>query len=709
MNIKATMKQSIRISLVSGVVFAMASCTADRIDNPGTPGSPGSPGSGESEPAAFMGFRLEDASIKSRSTHHEYDDDYERFEWFNKGTKDERAIIENPESNRVLFFNSDYSYYGAGKLQKPEDVVVADNVYVAQKPQTDSMYEYPAYALIVLNADPERLDALDLELTAAGSDAVKRALSYLNEVDTDDPESLAMYDGHFTMSSVVYRDEESPKLVSLAELNPLGTVFYETIEEAVLPENLTLFYVERLLAKFTLIVKDGNQHFNTDKAIVVPGEGIIKVRQTYAPTDNEAKDVKSQWRVNLVNWGVNALEKNTYLFKVLSDIQGVFPFETQENFYIGWNSPKLKRSFWAIDENYASGIYPQQYRQALDVEGVFAATENNIYSPDYNEEDGPDRVDYTLLYKPYNAYTQRNDNKYSLENTFDASIISPDELASQPWLRCGTHILLTAQFIIDEVDKGIDLTRVDENGFIPGVSDKYFSNGLYWSETALKQQALATLATNIYFNKKGSEVANVLEGGFVDFINGDGKTLDDTAPIAIDNGTPEGIVLKHEDLEKNAETYFEFAPAFIKGGDGWVSLKLKDGYKLMARYVDKNTGEVTLGEISQAQLVSYIYRFTNLAKHFNEGRMYYAIAVRHNLESQNFESSAVSKVSTGDYGVARNTWYRMTINSILKPGTPVDDPNQPIIPNPEPDDKSLGVEVEIIPWETVKIDVGQLH
>ena len=89
--------------------------------------------------------------------------------------------------------------------------------------------------------------------------------------------------------------------------------------------------------------------------------------------------------------------------------------------------------------------------------------------------------------------------------------------------------------------------------------------------------------------------------------------------------------------------------------------------------------------------------------------MYYAIGIRHNLDSPSFEKEPLTGVATGDFGVVRNTWYRMTLTEVLRPGTPVDDPEQPIVPNPEPDDKSLGVEVEIIPWRTVDITVDQLH
>ncbi|MCH5221502.1 MAG: Mfa1 fimbrilin C-terminal domain-containing protein [Muribaculaceae bacterium] len=692
------MKHNLWIALLAVSSLGLWSCTQD-LDDPTTT----DPNTSISGTAGYLGFQLEDAEASSRSTHKEYDDDYERFEWFNKGTANERAIIDNSESNRVLFFNSDYSYYGSGKLSRPEITGLKSNIYVAQKPL--EVEGLPAYALVVLNADPERMDVLDTDLYAAGTSAVKTVLNYINEVDTDNPESLAMYDGHFTMSSTAYRGEEVDTISVLTPLNPAGPVFYETVEEAVMPENLTTFYVERLLSKFTLIIKDGNRRFNTTDAIIINGPNKLKIRQEYAPADGLAKDIMSDWKINLVNWGINGLEKNTYLVKTLVENPVAFPWDLKENFYIGWNSPTLYRSYWALDENYSTGIYPDQYRQALDVEGVLAATTNNIYTADYSATEGLAKGDYTLIYKPYNAYTDRTENKYSLENTFDVSVMNDQDIASQPWLRCGTHIILTAQFIVNEIDKDVDLTNVDATGFISGVADKYFSNGLYWSEKALKEQAIATLMTNIYYNKKGDQIADVVNGGFVEYINSDEHVLDDVAPVA----DGEGNALTHEELAVNADKYFEFGPAFIKGGDGWVSLKKKDDVTLKARYINKDTGEITLGEITDAQLVSYIYRFTNLAKHYKEGRMYYALPIRHNLESESFESNPVTTVVTGDYGVVRNTWYRLTINSIQRPGTPVDDPDQPIIPNPEPDDKSLGVEVEILPWRTVEINVNELH
>lgn len=689
------MKRKFWITLFTGGVLIMTGCSQDEISG----GENGiNPDQSISDNEAYFGVRLVDteaaSGLTSRSTHKEYNDDYENFEWFNKGTADERAIIDNSECNGVLFFNSDYSYFGNGPLQKSSEVTLPENVYVAHKPADADQLIVPTYALIVLNSDPERLAQLDTELKAAGTDAVKKVLTYLNEVDTDNPESLAQYKGYFTMSSSLYLDKDNV-LYALVPLNK--KVFYKNVEEAVKEENLVHFKVERLLTKYTLIIGDGNRTFDQSGSIILPGTNTVKVRVNYIGDENGNKDVFSEWRINLVNWGVNGLEKNTYLFKNLVLNPSTYPWSVSQDFYSGWNSYVLGRSYWSIDENYNSGIYPDQYRVALNDQSVNSASLNTIYSEDYTASTGLKKDDYTLVYKPYNSFIDRTANKYSLENTFDASLLSGANLETKPYLRCGNHIIITAQFIIDELDGEIDTKNVDETGFIKGVTDKYMSNGMYWSHDALLEQAVATLLSNIFYNNTDFPIKNILTGnGSVPFINSDSKRLNLDNPL-LDG---EGNKITSSDYDK----YFEFAPAFIKGGDGWVSIKLKDGQKLIANYEDG-----TKTELTKEQIVSYIYRFTNLAKHYKEGRMYYAIPIKHNLESVNFAQTPINKVSTGDFGAVRNSWYRLKVTSIQSPGTPVDDPEQPIIPNPESDDRSLGVEVQVLDWETVEINVGQLH
>jgi len=75
----------------------------------------------------------------------------------------------------------------------------------------------------------------------------------------------------------------------------------------------------------------------------------------------------------------------------------------------------------------------------------------------------------------------------------------------------------------------------------------------------------------------------------------------------------------------------------------------------------------------------------------SDGFGFYRILIRHFNDTQ---SGAEPKMAYGRYGIVRNNWYRLTINSIAGPGR-ID------VPEPEgPDDKEyfVGVEIEVLPW-----------
>lgn len=652
----------------------------------------------DGEPAdgsGYIAFVLTEADAASPTSrgdiHKEYDDDYAHYEWFNRGSAQERAIVDNPECNRVLFFNTDNSYYGQSKLSKAG--TGKENVYIGRKPGSLTA-ELPTQFLIVINGDPTRLDELNESLKTTGTDALKEVLNRLQILDPENPESIAMSDGYFTMTSSIYRAEDDDLIAGVTTKEDFQ--FYETREEALLPQNLLYFYVERILGKISVRVGDGELSFEKGDAILLQGPTPVKVRTAYQVDEGFDKDIVSTWRANLANWGINGIEKNTYLFKTLEKSPAIYPWTISSDFYPRWSEYRLYRSYWAIDENYYDGIYPDQFRIALDEDGVRSGSVNTVYSDNYDPSEGLVQGDYTLIYRSYNAFGKRADSKYSVENTYDEVVLDGQDMSTRPWLRCGTHVIVTAQLIIDELDKDIDRTKVDEHGFIKGVSDKYFSNGLYWTKTSLVEQATVALVTNVYFNSGEDPIRNVLGTGNVEFIDNDeDNPLHPQTPLVDENGTALSV--------ETANDVFELVPAFIKGGDGWVTIALKKGKQLKALHADG-----TKADITEEQLVSYIYRFTNLAKHYNEGRMYYALPIRHNVDSKNFENGGL-KVSTADYGFVRNHWYRLTINNLMLPGTPVDDPDQPIIPNNEPDDKSLGINIEIIPWHIVDIYVGNLQ
>ena len=86
-------------------------------------------------------------------------------------------------------------------------------------------------------------------------------------------------------------------------------------------------------------------------------------------------------------------------------------------------------------------------------------------------------------------------------------------------------------------------------------------------------------------------------------------------------------------------------------------------------------------------------------EYFQKGVCYYNILIRH-------DDAITATMAHGKYGVVRNNWYTLTINSVKQPGTPwlpdTTNPTDPKDPGEDDDDKEayLSVEITVNPWTT---------
>ena len=86
-------------------------------------------------------------------------------------------------------------------------------------------------------------------------------------------------------------------------------------------------------------------------------------------------------------------------------------------------------------------------------------------------------------------------------------------------------------------------------------------------------------------------------------------------------------------------------------------------------------------------------------EYFQKGVCYYNILIRH-------DDAITGTMALGKYGVVRNNWYTLTINSVKQPGTPwipdTTDPTDPEKPGENDDDAEayLSVSITINPWTT---------
>lgn len=668
---------------------------------------------------------------------------------FNKGLSLEQAICKDPGAHHmVLFFNEGKllalkpliempDYLKEEDVESPEVAKVWQSYACAKCDEplamVGNMKSLTAY--IVLNPGAELLSKIfTLSLGATYDDVMELFQAQLS-ADYNGTSDYLFYKGedgekYFTMtSSMVVSESDSNVYPSVlaknekreTELLPGATVqFWSTLEEAL--RNPISMYAERMQAKYTLSftpdLSPAHTHYVTKENKLIFGKrefpemtSRVHICTEYnVPSQRsnsiDAKVELKDWKVNIVGWGVNATEKSEYLFK---NIKG------NSNYYEGWNnySDTRIRNFWSESRNYDKGTYPDQYREAWDDPKV---------TPTQGEAN-------TLNYFSFNQFKQRDAHQYSAENTWDISVLSTpvkDAIEAREHLRCGTHLIVAAQLLIDGMDTSFEDPTVDKDGMIrEGIEDKYYMNDIYWTKEAYINYAYehlgymleSTVPRYKYVNSPEKEVLNQ------NTRDGEGLSPNDVfKPKPVDGNIGTRFYVKQGGSFVAATgKNFEIKPLYIKGGDGWVYVcpQLDESHPGMTvLYVLQEEGasdyQVSDGEnfYSQISLEEYnglAYTYTPyMGRHFNNGCMYYPLPVFHNGDASKIAMDAPGKqpsLETGDIGVVRNHWYHIDINGIASPGCPVDNLDQPIIPNNEPETPGLRLNVNIIPWHYVIQDV----
>ena len=633
---------------------------------------------------------------------------------YSEGADNEYAITDEAGANVALFFNASGNYLNKSYLQPMFDEDANGDHYVEDK-YIEKVYSARirkgdrnnnSYCVLILNAKPQVLEDLAAELTANTNGALATLMTKI------DNSELGQYGKFFTMSNTVYVNEKEEKdddgeVVKQAN-EVQGPVLitpkqiYDTWQEA--QNHKIQVHVERLVAKFGLTY--GKEAITDANKVITPRTKLaIRVKNGSTFSDGETTD----WQVKITGWGVNGTETATYWVKNLNDgANGNFGFnptatlgeqttafgkwnmsyrdgvENQPGTF-GWNDPSRVRSYWAVDPHYngADDVYPQQYRDAdndndhtiLVGHGVIA--EGNKY---------PLNTNNVLNYISYNALDM-TPNKYAPENTFGdysgtddiAGIFgkangSDHQFTGEGYKRTSTHVLIAAELL----SGGANEEKLE-----------YCYGGVYWT------QAVA-----------GDNNKDLIEYMVNELLGYYGQ------PLYYNTGKQDGNgydIYKQFTVE-DATTFFELVPATVKGGDGSLMLAQKENtekenfdlYKAAKGSDTEGTKDVYDNAKNDLQLAIYD---VGVVKHFKDGKMYYAVPIQHMVAIDKDEKEN-NLWSIGSYGVVRNHWYKVNLTAISKPGTPVDDPDQPIIPSEDPEESGYAAfEIVIVPWHVINQDV----
>ena len=137
-------------------------------------------------------------------------------------------------------------------------------------------------------------------------------------------------------------------------------------------------------------------------------------------------------------------------------------------------------------------------------------------------------------------------------------------------------------------------------------------------------------------------------------------------------------------------------PAFLIKAGIMTQAEFDEGQNKRDEIVANLSDDVTAGNLNAK--TGIIGRFCAV-RYYHASVCYYDVLIRH-------DQNITTKMALGRYGVVRNNWYNIELNSVSGPGTPwIPDPSDPDPTNPtDPDtdddeaDAYLSVKITINPW-----------
>lgn len=608
-----------------------------------------------------------------------------------------------PGGHYVLYFDA------AGKFQSVEALVqtthgavddpddegqhVRETVYVSRI-SVEEDYVLPKCCLVVLNGAQ-----LYPRLTDKLGSPLGEILDLLLE-DSADPTRIGRDGAYFTMTNAVWVEGGAVKTAvdfPSDAIQDEDSPFDET--------KVIIVHVERMLSKFTLALKNyaaeenGKIIYRAANTTDEPDRDQIflctgwskKTDDGTGETDDWAPVVEPQtpWQARVESWGMNALEKESRVFKGL-DAAGY------DDFFIGWNDARNYRSYWAEDRHYGTDAYPWQWRKAVNCRHEWFR---------WYGEKGDGNI---LMNYPYNApqlgYPLSGAVIYTPENTYNASALA-DKLDGRTELLAGTHLIVRATMMIQQ-----NGTYVVPEHLYRDRAGVYYTTAkdCLWGLVRYFNYALAsqTRMEYRYYDWKGDEET---------------KTLYAVPSLTYLEGIEEPFRLYYGRLPMTYEYIMGMeetdcqkllAEAYIKDGDGkrllnteGFSVRKSDGtiLPIYSRFdigVDENWEEYdnskyllkdrTAEQIAN-DMQSLFFEWAGAVDYWKDGQMYYA--------------APPQIVEEKVYGAVRNAWYQFTVTGINNVGIPVHDAGMPIVPNWEDPFDQMNVKVNILPWHRVEYGI----
>lgn len=376
-------------------------------------------------------------------------------------------------------------------------------------------------------------------------------------------------------------------------------------------------------------------------------------------------------------WDVTATAKNTYIMKHMRESTSDFTDWVQGNQgenNLSWmtDGARYNRSYWARSYNYDA--------EAIAANFPITGSEDN-FSGDYVLNYISDN---SAAYKDLGNTGTAAAAAYVMENTFRANrMVRPLEEAKghNPWA-VTTSVIIKGVYNIGE--ESIENTEYAD-GFYVRSAYKY-----------IEDENTTRLVNFIYPVTEGDRA--LLEGMLngvtfaVPFAtNADGEIdLNDLEVVYFETRTTAGgdeienaANIRFIQIKKDVDIYVQ----------KYVQKEGEEGEELKWVVADESDFGTPVGGkpfASAWEGANYLMRSLGYARLYRLGEAFFYVPLRHHIYTlANSDTPATAQylpldeIYTGSYGIVRNNWYDLTINSISGLGIGIADPNDILLPDPD--------------------------
>lgn len=666
--------------------------------------------------------------------------------------------------NYAFFFDANEKLYTVSELtlvkrddHHPEEENIEARYWTQFVADDDG--NLPRYCLVILNA--QRIESFLSQYTGtnAGDFDIDDILELKWPAETD-PTYVGFTDDrkNFTLTNSLYVDADGRRRAA-AEILP-EMIKGERVPENGETITILTIYVERMVSKFSFAIeKNPTLQPETSDKIYQPSRDPDVVLFNGFHEDGSPKYTAKRWRIELTGWGVNALESSSYLFKQFDPTGNYFTgWNDPDNYRTYWakdltytgNYPWQYRS---VGYESVDNIPYYSYGNPGDIE----MTRLNNYSFNELGLDGAarEKIENETEEAEISRFFSRT--IYAPESTFDADDIRlPYSDATNRISRhdnrdemlAASHLILGAHLQIEMVRNSgnyeeRDLFR-ERSGFFYETERDVFAVQMHAMNQLLNSQKSMDY---VYYTWD-----KVLASGDMTYdreyvINKDNKLEYHITKRPIKNG--DKLASKPAEISTSDYNNYNFGVYWIddKGvytllDDAFFANKCKDQASFEQMFGSLALGELPGGDgqrlpwpvkgkivicnedhvaidiytqdferagqqtqrerlraANDNDVKSLLYEWVGATDHFNEGRMYYACGINHD-PTGSAADSATGSGGTGRFGTVRNNWYQFNLKSISGLGVPVDDPDQPIVPDRAGPNDQINVMVSFLDWHT---------